>query len=271
MPIIEMQQIHKTYCRGGLFAARDPFPVLNGIDLSIAKGECLGLLGRSGSGKSTLGRIALGLEPPDQGQVFFRGKPLGSLDGKARRDYRKNVQVVFQNSLGSVNPRFTAAQIISEPLKNFESLSAGQLKDKVDELLTLVGLTPDDADKLPHQFSGGELQRVCIARAVCLKPRLIVLDEAVSSLDMLIQARIIDLLIRLQNEMETAYLFISHDIRVLLKMAHRLMVMHEGRLVDEIVLDSQDAGGHPPRHPAFGQLMQAILPPLPEREFRRGE
>lgn len=264
MSIIELKKLYKSYQRGGIFGKRHRFQVLNGIDLTISPGECLGLLGRSGSGKSTLGRIVLGLESPDEGEVRYQGTLLKDLKGAARRAYRRNTQVVFQNSIGSVNPRMTAGEIISEPLRNFESLPAHALDARVHQLLDRVGLSPTDADKLPHQFSGGELQRVCIARAISLNPQLIVLDEAVSSLDMLVQAKIIELLTLLQKELGTTYLFISHDIRVLLKMAHRLLVMHDGRIVDQIALDkTPDADRNRPRHPAFTQLMRAILPPMP--------
>jgi nickel transport system ATP-binding protein len=263
MPIIELRNIHKSYQRGGLWANRQRLEVIKGVDLSIEPGQCLGLLGRSGSGKSTLGRIVLGLESPDKGEVWYQGAFLKDLKGDAWREYRRNVQVVFQNSLGSVNPRFTAGQIISEPLRNFEALSTHKLRKRVEELLKMVGLSEMDADKFPHQFSGGELQRVCIARAISLNPRLIILDEAVSSLDMLVQAKIIQLLTRLQGEIGTAYLFISHDIRVLLKVAHQLLVMHDGRIVDKLNADTSDVGKHDLRHPAFMELIRSILPSMP--------
>ncbi|NJL59342.1 MAG: ATP-binding cassette domain-containing protein [Desulfobacteraceae bacterium] len=261
MELLNLKGAGKSYSRGGIFNAGNKFDVLADICLSIAPGTCLGLLGRSGSGKSTLGRLALGLERPDAGAVFYRGKSVWDMPKKEYREFRRNIQVVFQNSPGSVNPRFTAARIIAEPLHNFESLSAGDLRRKVAELLEQVGLRSEDGAKYPHQFSGGELQRVCIARAIALNPRLIVLDEAVSSLDMLIQARIIELLRTLQRSMGTAYLFISHDIRVLVKMADRLAVLDKGQIVEELsVSDSVSR----PYHPAFAELISAILPPVPE-------
>jgi nickel transport system ATP-binding protein len=176
------------------------------------------------------------------------------------RGFRRNVQVVFQNSLGSVNPRFTAARIIAEPLLNFESFSPRALDRKIGELLEQVGLSAADMGKYPHQFSGGELQRICIARAVSLSPKLIVLDEAVSSLDMLVQARIIDLLTELQRSLGTAYLFISHDIRVLVKMADQMAVLSDGRIVEYV---DPDRGTRRDSHPAFTALIDAVLPPSP--------
>ncbi len=260
MSLLELKQISKSYRRGGLFGMRERFEVLKDVDLSLEPGCCLGLLGRSGSGKSTLGRIALGLERPDSGEVLFNGRPVKSLPEQDYREYRKNIQVVFQNSFGSVNPRWTAGRIIAEPIGNFEQLSPTSMREKVVHLLERVGLRPEAADKLPHQFSGGELQRVCIARAISLSPSLIVLDEAVSSLDMLIQAKVMELLTDLQRETGTAYLFISHDIRVLLRMADRLVVLDEGRIVGQ--MDRMDESGSI-THPAFTNLLEAILPPLP--------
>lgn len=260
MPLLELTGIHKYYRRGGLFGSRERFPVLTDVDLTVEHGACLGLLGRSGAGKSTLGRIALGLEPPDRGEVRYAGRPLRDLGGKDYREFRRNVQVVFQNSLGSVNPGWSAGRIVAEPLRNFERLSPADLRERVRRLLTQVGLAPADAGKYPHQFSGGELQRVCIARALALEPRLIVLDEAVSSLDMLVQGQVIDLLSDLQRRSGTAYLLISHDIRVLLKMADRLAVMEGGRIVAGATPVSALEGL---TQDAWARLLAAVLPPNP--------
>lgn len=261
MSIIEADDVCKSYRRGGLFGSKERFEVLKNINLTVEPGACLGLLGRSGSGKSTLSRILLDLEAPDSGDVLFMGKSIKTLNGDDYVFFRRNAQVVFQNALGSVNPRFTAEKIIAEPLLNFEDFASVELKRKIGGLLEQVGLRPDDAVKYPHQFSGGELQRVCIARAIALKPRLIVLDEAVSSLDMLVQARIVDLLSDLQKELGVAYLFISHDVRVLLKMADKLAVMDDGRIVEQVeCMDDADQI----THPAFTGLCEAILPPAPD-------
>lgn len=259
MQLLELKNIRKSYRSFGLWAPKQSNEVLKSINLKIHPGTCLGLLGRSGSGKSTLGRIALGLEPPDEGMVCYNGKDIADLTAKEHRGFRRSVQVVFQNAAGSVNGRWTAFDIVAEPLKNFERLTAGQMKEKVAELLQQVGLDPDDAQKHPHQFSGGELQRICIARAIALKPQLIILDEAVSSLDMLIQARIVTLLQELQHKLNIAYLFISHDIRVVLRMADQLAVMHDGRIV--AFAEEMDALDNI-SHPAFDSLLDAVLPPV---------
>lgn len=260
MNILELNGIYKSYLRGSIFGGRERFQVLQNIHLAIPSGRCVGLLGRSGSGKSTLGRIALDLEAPDQGQRLFTGRPIHLLGKKDYLEYRRNVQVVFQNALGSVNHRWSAGRIIAEPLENFHSPTPTQLRRQVSDLLLQVGLCPDDAQKFPHQFSGGELQRVCIARAMALNPKLIILDEAVSSLDMLIQARIIDLLQTVQKELGTAYLFISHDIRVLLKICHRLLAMRDGRIVEQVENMERFT---PTAQGTISDLVQAILPATP--------
>ena len=260
MELLSLKGIGKAYRQGGVFGSKVRFEVLKDINLSIARGSCLGLIGRSGSGKSTLSRIALCLERPDRGEVRYNGVCVKNMSKKQLRTFRRNCQVVFQNSLGSVNPRFTAGEVVAEPLKNFESLDAKRLNDKIDELLMKVGLQPADAEKYPHQFSGGELQRVCIARAIALNPRLIVLDEAVSSLDMLIQSRIIELLNHLKDTLGVAYLFISHDIRVLLKMADELAVLHDGVIVETVNPVHMEARAY---HPVLTGLVDAVLPSRP--------
>ncbi len=264
MSLLSLRNIHKSYLRGSSLSAvgaKNRFPVLNGIDLDIEPGCCLGLLGRSGSGKSTLGRIALGLERPDKGMVLYQGQAIDSLRKNEYRNFRRNVQVVFQNSLGSVNPRFRVGQIIAEPINNFEAVPAAQLTEKISLLLGRVGLDAQSTiRKFPHQLSGGELQRVCIARAIALEPRLIVLDEAVSSLDMLLQTRILDLLGNIRRELRTAFLFISHDLRILLRAASRLVVMHQGCIVEHLAdLNRLDRIAHP----ACQELFDAALAPLP--------
>ena len=260
MTLLSLKGIGKGYHRGGMWGAQNRVDVLKNVNLSIAPGACLGLIGRSGAGKSTLSRIVLGLERPDTGKVNYDGVALTKMTREQSRIYRRDCQVVFQNSLGSVNPRFTAGQVIAEPLFNFEAMDRERVKQRIIDLLEKVGLHPSDANKYPHQFSGGELQRVCIARAIALNPRLIVLDEAVSSLDMVIQSKIIALLKSLQKTMGIAYLFISHDIRVLLKMADTLAVLHEGTVVETVDLKKNEERSY---HPALTELVAAVLPPVP--------
>jgi nickel transport system ATP-binding protein len=261
MNLLELRAIDKSYRRGGWFGNRDRVQVLKKVSLSLNEGACLGLLGRSGSGKSTLSRIALGLECPDSGDILFQGKELAGLSRRESFLARKGLQVVFQNSLGSVNPRMTAGEVVAEPIRNFERVTKSELRHRVGRLLEMVGLDASDAEKLPHQFSGGQLQRVCVARAIALKPRVIILDEAVSSLDMIVQTRILDLLSALRRELGTSYLLISHDIRVILRMADSLAVLHEGEIVG-YAERMEEAGTI--QHPVFAALMDAVLHLLPQ-------
>jgi nickel transport system ATP-binding protein len=258
--LLEVRAVEKRYHRGGLFGRREPVPVLRGVDLALADGESLGLIGRSGSGKSTLGRIVLGLERPDAGEVLFHGRNLHRLPEADRRRVRRDLQVVFQDTHSALNPRLRVGASVAEPLQNYERLSSRALQARVGDLLDLVGLAAADAEKYPHQFSGGQLQRIAIARAIALNPRLIVLDEAVSSLDMLVQARILDLLTDLQQRLGTAYLFIAHDLRVVARLTRRLAVMDAGRIVAVVDLDRPPQGPIPM---ALQRLMEAVPAPPP--------
>lgn len=261
--LVEVKNVYKSYRQGGLFGRRREIEVLRDISLAIEEGQCLGLLGSSGSGKSTLGRLVLGLESPDSGLISYRNKDLKSYGQAERRKWRREVQVVFQNSHGAVNPRFSASRIIGEPLNNFENLSGSALRKRVGELMEKVGLRGRDQDKPPHQFSGGELQRICIARALASSPRLIVLDEAVSSLDMNSQGLVLDLLDEARRASGASFLFISHDIRVIFKMADKLAVMGDGRITfhtaDLDRLGAQDKVCDP----TLISLARAILPSGP--------
>jgi nickel transport system ATP-binding protein len=231
------------------------------VSLKLEPGFSLGLIGRSGSGKSTLGRLALGLEKPNSGSVLWKGRDVRTLRGQDYLDFRRNVQVVFQNVQAAVNPRLPVWKIVAEPLENFDGLSISAARKPAVALLRRVGLDGNDADRLPHQFSGGMLQRVCIARALATRPACLVLDEAVSSLDMAVQAQIIDLLDEIRRETNTACLFISHDIRVIRRSCDELAVMHQGRLVDR--LPRPFAPG-PAAHPVLTELINAILPAAPK-------
>lgn len=260
MNVLELRGVVKTYRRGGFFRKGETFFVLRDVDIEIESGECVGLAGRSGSGKSTLGRIILGLESPDAGQGRLLGQDMFGADKTGvfwDKTLRQSVQVVFQDALGSVNPRFRAGEIIAEPLRNFENMRGPALQDRVKELLERVGLRPGDAFKHPCRFSGGQLQRVCIARALAVRPRLIVLDEAVSSLDMLAQSRILDLLDDLRREDGTSYLFITHDLRLVRRFCDRALAMSEGRL------EPYDHTGYGALPPCVSPLFEAMLPSRP--------
>jgi nickel transport system ATP-binding protein len=260
---MELKGITKSYRQGGLFGSKREISVLKGIDLNIEPGRCLGLLGASGCGKSTLGRLALGLEKPDKGGVFYKGQDLAQLSKEEKTLWRRNCQVVFQNSHGAVNPRYEAWRIVSEPLLNYGWVKE-KLKPKAEELLASVGLDSTALFKKPHQFSGGELQRICVARALALEPEFIVLDEPVSSLDMLNQSLVLELLSNLKIRSGTAFLFISHDLRVILKMSDSLAVMKGGRITsfsDEI---SKLEDPNIPVDPTLRTLASAVLEAEPK-------
>lgn len=261
--IVEVREVFKNYRQGGVFGRSRKIEVLKNINLDLEEGECLGLLGSSGSGKSTLGRLVLGLESPDSGTIAYQGRDLKSLAKDERCQWRREVQVVFQNSHGAVNPRFSASRVIGEPLSNFEKLSGNGLRRRVGELMERVGLFGRDQDKLPHQFSGGELQRICIARALASAPRLVVLDEAVSSLDMNSQGLVLDLLDEARRESGASFLFISHDIRVIFKMADKLAVMNDGRVTFQTSDLDHLGQAEEVCDPTLINLARAILPSGP--------
>ncbi|TQR37268.1 nickel import ATP-binding protein NikE [Brevibacillus brevis] len=233
MSLLEIKGISKTYpMETTLWGKGKRLEAVKNVSLTLHEGTCLGLVGESGSGKSTLGKMILGLERPDHGEIFFQGKNLFQLAAKEQKELRQNLQVVFQDCYSSVNPRLSIGNIIAEPIKNYEKLTPAEEKKRVGELLEKVGVSPGNMDKYPHQLSGGQLQRVNIARAIALHPKLIVLDEAVSSLDVFVQAQILDLLADLKKEFQLAYLFITHDLQAVHYMADRLAVMYKGQIIE---------------------------------------
>lgn len=261
MSLLELNSVSKTfYVGGGLWRRDRKIEALREVSLALGGGSCLGLVGESGCGKTTLGRVVLGLERPDCGKVTFLDMDVHGCAGVRSKKIYRNLQVVFQDSFSSVNPRLTAGAIVAEPLRNFLKLSPAEEKDRVAHLLATVGLGAEDADKYPHQFSGGQLQRVCIARAISLQPKLIVLDEAVSSLDVSVQAQILNLLADLKNSLKLSYIFISHDIEAVYYLSDSLAVMYLGRIVEliERLDDRKEA-----IHPYSLKLLASVLPPHP--------
>lgn len=233
MNLLSVQNVSKNYyLRLGWSGATQCIPALQDVSFELAAGSCLGVVGESGAGKSTLGRIVLGLEQPDRGQIWFLGQELNQLKVRELRSLRREMQVVFQDCFSAVNPRFKVKTIIREPLQNYLNITAADATDRTIQLLETVGLTAADADKYPHQFSGGQLQRVTIARAIALKPKLIVLDEPVSSLDMTTQAQILKLLRDLKQQFHLSYLFITHDLAAVAYLADCVAVMYKGAIVE---------------------------------------
>ena len=219
------------------------------VDLSIMHGETFGLVGESGCGKSTLGRCILRLEEPDEGTVTFNGEDIGRCNPKRLRALRKEMQVVFQDPFSSMDPRHLVRRIISEPLRVHGVSGKKDLEPRLRELIQMVGLLPEHLDRFPHEFSGGQRQRICIARALALNPRLIIADEAVSALDVSIQAQALNLLVDLQQKLGLTYLFISHDLSVVRHICDRLAVMYLGRLVEQAEKNELYANSFAPVRP----------------------
>ncbi|MEW9613202.1 ABC transporter ATP-binding protein [Shinella sp. S4-D37] len=257
-PLIRAAGLHKRY---GLFHA------LKGIDLAIMPGETVAVVGESGSGKSTLARAMLRLDDPDEGEIVYRGKDLLTMAPRELFGLRRDLQMVFQDPTQSLNPRMTVFQLISEAwVIHPDILPKARWKEKMAELLVKVGLKPDMAGRYPHQFSGGQRQRIAIARALAMEPKLIVCDEAVSALDVSIQAQVIALLDGLRREFGLSYLFIAHDLPVVRDFADRVIVMRAGEIVEEgPVRQIFDA----PRHPYTRALLAASLDPNPDIQAAR--
>ncbi|MCD4559607.1 nickel import ATP-binding protein NikE [Lelliottia nimipressuralis] len=239
--------------------------VLNNVAMSLKTGETVALLGRSGCGKSTLARLLVGLESPSQGDVFWQGAPLSQLNRSRKKAFRREIQMVFQDAISAVNPRKTVSEILHEPMRHLLSLSKAEQMARARDLLRAVELDDTLLTQRPPQLSGGQLQRVCLARALAVEPRLLILDEAVSNLDLVLQANVISLLKKLQQQFGTACLFITHDLRLVERFCDRVMVMDAGNIVE-----TQTVGERLTFASAAGQTLQnAVLPAFPVRRRAR--
>jgi peptide/nickel transport system ATP-binding protein len=266
--LLEVKNL-KTYypIKGGIF--RKTVAVVKAVDdisFEIKKGETLGLVGESGCGKSTAGRTILRLLDATEGQIIFDGDDITNIRGVSLRKVRKDFQMVFQDPYASLNPMMMVGDLISEPIRNFTNKSSKELKPEVMELLTKVGLPEDAYYKYPHEFSGGQRQRIGIARALALKPKLIIADEPVSALDVSVQSQVLNLLKELQDEFDLTFLFIAHDLSVVKHMSDRIGVMYLGGLVEVSEKNSLYAE---PLHPYTQALISAIPEPDPRKKKER--
>ena len=268
MSLLEVRNLKKYFPVGGGFFSTKKGEVraVDGVDLTVEEGETLGIVGESGCGKSTLGRTILRLIEPTAGEVRFEGKDLLKLSPRELRRMRREMQIIFQDPYASLNPRMRVGEIVGEGLE-IHNLARGRKKrERVMELLHQVGLREDHYDRYPHEFSGGQRQRIGIARALAVKPRFIVADEPVSSLDVSIQAQIINLMQELQQKMHLTYFFISHDLRVVEHLSHRVAIMYLGKIVEIAPSETiyRDA-----KHPYTRALLSAVPLPDPERKKER--
>ncbi|GJL63550.1 MAG: ABC transporter ATP-binding protein [Nitrospirales bacterium] len=267
-PLLEVNGLKKYFpVRSGVFSKTSAWvKAVDDVSLMIQGSETLGLVGESGCGKTTVGRTILRLMEPTAGEAFFEGKNIFHLNSKEMRHARRHMQIIFQDPYSSLNPRMTVGSIVGEPLKIHGLAKGKDLQDQVDQLLIRVGLRPEHHSRYPHEFSGGQRQRVGIARALALRPRFIVCDEAVSALDVSIQAQIINLLKDLQQEFQLAYLFITHDLNVVEYLAHRISVMYLGKLAEVAPTETLFRD---PKHPYTQALLSANPVPDPSQRAER--
>lgn len=261
MSLLRVQQVEHGYRSGGLLGRGKWLQVLEGIDVQFEAGQTTGLLGSSGSGKSTLARLLLGLERPSQGQVSFAGQDVSRLRGEAARDFQRAVQLVFQDAPSAFNPQRSIGWSIAEPLRHLSTISQAAQRQRVLQLLEQLGLSAEHAERLPQQLSGGQLQRANIARALAISPQLVVLDEALSNLDRVLQVQLLQRLEQLRRDTGTAFVLISHDLSLVRYFCQRVMVLADGRIVEDRSVDQELSF----QHSAGQQLQAAMLPSRPER------
>ncbi|HUL66109.1 MAG TPA: dipeptide ABC transporter ATP-binding protein [Burkholderiaceae bacterium] len=266
--LLEVKDVRKYYPTGQGWFGRGGGIVhaVDGVSFSIESGETLGLVGESGCGKSTTGKLILRLQDPTRGSIRWRGSDISGLGPAGMRPVRRELQAVFQDPYASLNPRMRAADIVAEPIRNYDALPAARMHERVAALFARVGLRSDQMVKYPFEFSGGQRQRLGIARALSVQPRLIVCDEPVSALDVSVQAQVINLLMDLQRDLGLSYLFIAHDLAVVEHISHRVAVMYLGKIVE---IAPKKAIFTRPRHPYTEALLDAVPVPDPKRRKKR--
>jgi oligopeptide/dipeptide ABC transporter ATP-binding protein len=265
--LVSVKNVVKTFpVNKGLFAKKKFVHAVNDVSFDIMQGETFSLVGESGCGKSTTGRLIDHLLIPDSGKIWLGGKEISQISQNEMRPHRSDVQMIFQDPYGSLNPRMKIQDLIGEPLLIHTSMSSGERLKKVYELLEVVGLSPAHGERYPHEFSGGQRQRIGIARALTVNPKLIIADEPVSALDVSIQAQVLNLLQKLQKDYHLTYLFISHDLSVVEMISDRIAVMYLGTIVETA---SKRELYRNPRHPYTRALLSAVPVPDPERKKKR--
>jgi oligopeptide/dipeptide ABC transporter ATP-binding protein len=266
--LLEVEGLVKHFVAGrSVFGRPTAFVrAVDGVSFQVEAGKTLALVGESGCGKSTVSRLVLRLIEPDAGSVRFEGRDLLALDANELRNFRRDAQIIFQDPYASLNPRMTVSQILTEPLALHDLVPAPRRRERVEELLRLVGLEPRFARRYPHEFSGGQRQRIAIARALAVEPKLIICDEPVSALDVSIRSQILNLLRDLQNRLGLAYIFVSHDLAVVKHIADRVAVMNLGVIVETAAAEALFAA---PRHPYSRALLSAIPVPKPRAKRTR--
>ncbi len=264
--LLKIENVSKSFSasEGLFFKTNKKVKALDEVSFDIKKGEILGIVGESGCGKSTLGRVILRLLDADSGKVYFDGNDILSLSKIKMREIRRDMQIVFQDPFASLNPRMRVGELIGEPLKMHGMKDHREINKRVEEIIRLVGLDKYHLKKYPHEFSGGQRQRICIARALILKPKLVICDEAVSALDVSIQSQIINLLNDLKDELGLTYMFISHDLSVVKHISDRVGVMYLGKIVE---ITSTENIFNEPRHPYTQALISAI--PIPDPDIKK--
>ncbi|MGH8454982.1 MAG: ABC transporter ATP-binding protein [Nevskiales bacterium] len=268
-PLLLVRQLHVNYPLPARWPWQEGLQLkaVEGVNFDLEPGETLGVVGESGCGKSTLARALVGLQSAASGAIMLDGTDITRLDEDARRRVRREMQLVFQDPLASLDPRMTVGEIVSEPLENLcPELTTAQRSERVLEMLERVGLLPEHTQRYPHEFSGGQCQRIGIARALVVKPRILVCDEAVSALDVSIRAQIIELLQELQRELGLGLVFIAHDLAVVRQISHKVMVMYLGRVMEQAPVEDLFAR---PRHPYTKALLSAVPVPDPHIERSR--
>ncbi|MAH67012.1 MAG: peptide ABC transporter substrate-binding protein [Phycisphaerae bacterium] len=269
-PLLEVKGLktHFPVKRGIFQRTVDHVRAVDGVSFDLGVGETLGLVGESGCGKTTVGRTILRLVESTDGEVYFEGQPVFQQSATQMRALRREMQIIFQDPGGSLNPRMRVGRLVGEPLVVHGMASGDELRDRVERLLERCGLWKQAADRYPHEFSGGQRQRIGIARALAVEPRLIVCDEPTSALDVSIQSQILNLLDDLQDEFDLSYLFISHDMAVVHHVCDRIAVMYNGKIVE---VGERDQVIHDPQHPYTKALLSAVPEPDPRRERVRVE